>query len=146
MSYVVHVSLSKELADHWEDLPKGERSGVVQGLLSEYFKTKKVKVEKKPAVENKNVTAAVELWTELLGPPDGSIKLNRQYANNVITKYTLEKTLSAIRIIKVLKDDPKIEEKFKPKFGRFADLHDKWSKIQDYYNSNTKVVKKGPQF
>lgn len=146
MSYVVHVSLSKKLADHWEDLPKGERSGVVQSLLTEYFKTKKVKVVKKPAVENKDVTTAVELWTELLGQPDGAIKLNRQYANTVITKYGLEKTLSAIKIIKILKDDPKIEEKFKPKYGRFADLHDKWSKIQDYYSSNTKQVKKGPQF
>lgn len=146
MSYVVHVSLSKELADYWEDLPKGERSGVVQNLLTEYFKTKKVKTVKKPAAENKEVTEAIELWTRLLGAPDGSIKLNRQYAKTVITKYGLEKTISAIKIIAALKQDEKIEEKFKPKFGRFADLHDKWSKVQDYYSSNTKVVKKGPQF
>jgi len=89
-----------------------------------------------------NVTAICKTWSDLLGPPDGSAENQRRYAKTLHKKYG-DKVVSAIKIVKQIRLS---DETIKPTFGNLKDVYDKWSKIEDFYNRNTKVIKKGPQF
>lgn len=59
MGYNTSISLTKELSEQWEELPKFERSRIVQKLLTDYFE------DRKPTKQKAEPTEAIKQFYDL---------------------------------------------------------------------------------
>lgn len=73
MGYNTSISLTKELSEQWEELPKFERSRIVQKLLTNYFEGKKIPKKKTESTEA--VKQIYDLYVDQFGANKNTYKL-----------------------------------------------------------------------
>lgn len=142
MGYNTSFSLSSDLIEQWEAVPKFQRSALVQRLLREEFSGSTTKISKKKvnkliinsnAVEkvnksNPDINLVIGTWKEVLGEPDGTQAENRRYAKLLIDKRGLERAVGAIKAVAPIKG-----KKFSPKITCIKHLYYKWGDLEDFY-------------
>lgn len=129
MAFTVNISLTTDLLDIWESIPKFERSATIQRLLREEFGAAKI-TKKKTGKRDPGTSMVYDTWKEILGVFDGNDTEQRRYASLLSKKYG-DKTVNAIKLVKVIRAS---DEELKPTFGNLKDVYYKWSKIEDFYN------------
>jgi len=136
----VKIYIRQDDIELWKAIEK--KSAWVSEMLNS--KPRSVKKSEKVSVDKRNadVTAICEAWEALLGQHDGSVTEQRRYASTLHKKYG-DKVANAIKIVKLIRDS---DEEIKPTFGSLKDVYYKWSKIEDFYNRNSKPEKKGIQY
>lgn len=124
----VTISLEQEIYQQYNELQRGERSSLVNGLLAEYFygidtvkekELSKKEIVKKPketglAKKDTEIDDVIAYWTEVTGLPIRSkVALNRANAKTLLRRHSMEEIQQLINGVALAHKDPYAPRKAK---------------------------------